>query len=313
MLHEGASNKKWAALVCLVFLQSTSGLVYKLSQTASQYGYSTFSALAMSEAVKFVMSFCLYVAARGDKEKARVASDGFGNVTWRIIAEILLLSAVYSINNQLVFYVLLRADPASVIIFKSSSSFIIASLRSFLMKQALNEDQWRAVVLQICGLIVSQYNPCTASGVLARTTYAIMSISVVISSLTSVWNESQLKRIPLSMHLQNMIMYTGGFAYNMTRYYLESKPEPGSRFLTGYNSATTAVILVNACSGIVITAVYKYADAVVKSFALSVTTVTVMLLSWALFDVALNPVNFSGCIVIAISVYTYNVSSKAVK
>jgi len=311
MLHRGASNKKWAALVCLVLLQSTSGLVFKLSQKSSQYTYSPSSALVVSEAVKLGISLALHVSGSRDSEKA--PSDSAGTLHWAGSLEILLLSAMYSLNNQIAFHLFLKADPASVIIFSSSSSFIVASMRSFLMKQSLSGDQWRAIVLQICGLIVSQYNPCTASGVLAGTTYAVLSASVIISALNSVWNESQLKRIPVSMHVQNMLMYAGGFAYNLAGHYLESGRQPGTGFFAGFTAATAGVILVNACSGIVITAIYKYANAVVKSFALSVTTVTVMLLSWALFGVALNPVNLSGCIVIAVSVYSYNLSTAATK
>ena len=45
-----------------------------------------------------------------------------------------------------------------------------------------------------------------------------------------------------------------------------------------------------------------------KSLALSLVTVVVTLLSWALFGLQLNPVNASGCIVVALSVYTYSVA-----
>jgi len=80
-------------------------------------------------------------------------------------------------------------------------------------------------------------------------------------------------------------------------------------FFNGYNAAAVGVVFVNACTGIVITAVYKYADAVVKSLALSIATVTVMLLSWACFGLALTPINASGCIVIVLAVYSYNIGT----
>ena len=156
---------------------------------------------------------------------------------------------------------------------------------------------------------MTQYNVCAASTALAHTTYAMLFMSVLIAAFTSVWNERQLKRVPLSMHAQNMIMYSGGCVFNVIGHYataLSDAASPG--FFHGYNAATVGVVLVNACTGVAITAVYKFADAVMKSLALSLVTVVVTLLSWALFGLQLNPVNASGCIVVALSVYTYSVA-----
>jgi hypothetical protein len=55
-----ADIKKWATLAAFVGLQVVVGIVYKFSQKASSsYSYSTFSALAMAEGTKIVISSIL--------------------------------------------------------------------------------------------------------------------------------------------------------------------------------------------------------------------------------------------------------------
>jgi len=302
-------DKKWAALAALVLLQTTGSLVYRVSQTASRYTFSTFAALAVAEAAKLAISVVLYLRNPAHNARLGLALEDGKRRHWRDSIEILTLAAAYCANNQLVFHIFLHADMASVVMFKSTSSFLVALLRSALLREWLTGSQWRAIVAQICGLVVTQYNVCAASTNLAYATYAMLLTSVFISAFTSVWNERQLKRVPLSMHVQNMIMYSGGFVFNVIGHYataLSDTTSPG--FFHGYNAATVGVVLVNACTGVAITAVYKYADAVMKSLALSLVTVVVTLLSWALFELQLNPVNVSGCIVVALSVYTYSVA-----
>ena len=303
-------DKKWAALAALVILQTTGSLVYRVSQTSSRYAFSTFAALAVAEAFKLAIIVAFYLRNPvHDSHLGLTLEHCKPRRHWLHSLEILALAAAYCANNQLMFYIFLRADMASVVMFKSTSSFVVALLRSALMREWLTGNQWRAIVAQICGLVVTQYNVCDASTTLAHTTYAMLATSVFISAFTSVWNERQLKRAPLSMHAQNMIMYSGGCVFNVIGHYataLSDATSPG--FFHGYNAATVGVVLVNACTGVAITAVYKFADAVMKSLALSLVTVVVTLLSWALFGLQLNPVNASGCIVVALSVYTYSVA-----
>jgi len=303
-------DKKWAALAALVLLQTTGSLVYKVSQTSSGYAFSTFAALAVAEAVKLTISVALYIRNPvRDAHLVRLANEDDKKRYWQHSLEILALTAAYCANNQLVFHVYLRADMASVVMLKSASSFVVAFLRSALFREWLTGSQWRAIILQICGLVVTQYNACTASAALEHTAYEMLFLSVIISAVTSVWNERQVKRIPLSLHAQNIIMYTGGLAFNVMGHCATKRSHTTSPgFFHGYNAAAIGVILVNACTGIAVTAVYKFADAVMKSLALSVVTVVVTLLSWAFFELQLNPVNASGCIVVAISVYTYSVA-----
>lgn len=320
-------DKKWAAFALLVFVQTAGSLVYKVSQQASQYPYSTFSALAIAELVKLTISVALYITntvrrepsvdlpkddrahagSRLQKVQTHLRND-IKHARYVDAVEITSLAAVYCVGNQIAFHIMLHADLASIVMFKSLTSFVVGLLRYFWLGEPLSESQWRAIALQICGLIVTQYNVCNASTLLSSSAYSVLAASVLISAFTSVWNERQLKQTSIPLLLQNAVLYTAGVVFNMVGHFATASSEPTGMF-HGYSVAVIGVIVTNACTGIAITAVYKYADAVVKSLANSMTTVIVTVLSWMMFNLALNPVNASGCIVVAISVYTFSVSS----
>lgn len=302
--------KKWASLACLVALQVTVGLVYKLSQKkSSSYSYSTFSALAIAESVKFGISAALHhrfrrpSADRIPVTKHDIVPNGASSNYWKILA----LALMYCINNQLTFSIFLTADPASINIFKSGSTIITAAISCMLLGRYVTWPQWAAILLQVTGLFVTQYDACKSQMVLPVATYTLLSVSVSITALSGVWNEHQLKTLPLSLHQQNMVLYAGGFVFNAAGHVLKSRLStnvPG--FFSGYDGASIAVVAVNACFGVVVTAVYKYADSIMKCLANAVTTVLLLGLSWLMFDLQLHATILAGCVTVVVAVGLYS-------
>jgi hypothetical protein len=62
---------------------------------------------------------------------------------------------------------------------------------------------------------------------------------------------------------------------------------------------------VNACFGVVVIAVYKYADAILKTLASACTTVVLLLLSFQFFGLQPSLVRCCGCGVVLIAVAQY--------
>lgn len=80
-------------------------------------------------------------------------------------------------------------------------------------------------------------------------------------------------------------------------------------FFVGYDKTSIAVVAVNACFGIVVTAVYKYADAGMKCMANAVTTVMLLTVSWALFGLQVPATTLAGCIVVIVAVALYSTTT----
>ena len=80
----------------------------------------------------------------------------------------------------------------------------------------------------------------------------------------------------------------------------------GERFIFGYGSLSVWVlILLNASNGLAINAVFKYGDAVLKTFSQPLCSAILVLLSWALFGMQLDRVKLAGVIIVITSTFMY--------
>ena len=75
---------------------------------------------------------------------------------------------MYFTNNQLTFLLFLRADPASINLLKAGSSATTALVWCISMGKVVSQQQWLAIAMQVCGLIVVQYDACMGRRYLKR-------------------------------------------------------------------------------------------------------------------------------------------------
>lgn len=300
--------KKWLAFASLVVVQVCGNVFYKSSSQASKYNYSTYAAMTIAESAKLAISAGMHLVTRDSvirsskSHPAAVTNDLSISTVLRILA----LATMYFINNQATFLVLLRVDPATFDLLRSSSSFVTAILWCTLLGRSVDALQWASLTQLILGLMVTQFDACSHTTRTPHSTLIIIMGTVAVSSLTSVWNEQQLKCMPVSMHLQNVVLYSGGAILNLAGHLYMAWTQPDTPgFFAGHNAASIGVVAFNIAVGFACVAVYKYADSVMKALAASLTTVLTIMLSWAFYGLVLNPINASGCVIVVVSVLMY--------
>lgn len=311
-LHQKQSHfvdrRAFVSLIALVALQIVAGTLYKVSQKDQRYAYSTYASFTVAELGKLAISFTLYTK---ELPKQQSLVQGLRTTCTSLkkpglVFKIATLAALYYANNQLMFLLFLRADPASINLLKAGSSAITALIWCIFMGRVVSHQQWIAIMLQACGLIVVQYDACKGQTVLAASAYGWILLSVLITAVTGVWNEQQLKTIPLTLHEQNIVMYAIGVLLNAAGHHVKVLVDPRfPRFFEGYTFLSLCVIAVNACFGIVLTAVYKYSNAIVKTLASAVTTVVLTVISSIFFGLAVTIVSGAGCVSVILSVILY--------
>ncbi len=126
------------------------------------------------------------------------------SVSMSVIIQIFALAMLYCINNNLTFFIFLGADPASIALIKSTTTFITAILLFFILNRPINRIQWIAIILQVLGLAIEQYDPCKEKAILSIGIYFVLFISTFISAICSVWNEHLIKTLNISLHLQSI-------------------------------------------------------------------------------------------------------------
>ena len=295
-------------------------IVYKLSQVGGKYAYSPLSAITVAEFFKLCMSAIFFTYHVYNQYETITNNNGSFFKYW--IHEIITqtnykaffsiggLGFCYFINNQLTFILFLYIDTASVTLFKSFSSLQTAILLWLFFSRAINKLQWVSICLQVIGLIIVQYDPCKHTTILTGNDYLLLILSTSITSLSSVWNEYAVKQFTIELHLQNMILYLFGVVLNSFGFFLLPFVFPDFEwssisFFQGYNTSVFGVILCNSVIGIVITAVYKYADAVIKTFSTACATAALLFINLFFFHTETNINAFLGSAVVFIAAYIY--------
>ncbi|PNS13753.1 UDP-galactose transporter [Sphaceloma murrayae] len=216
------------------------------------------------------------------------------------------LALMYAFINNTTFILFQLADPGTIALVKSGITLITALILSCTSGMVITRLQWVAITFQICGVSVTQYNP--QHGLLYEpSTYLLLGLQVTVSASAGIFNQMLLQGEVGSSHVVNMALYAFGTLANLIIHVgsrLLSQSEPS--FFEGYDSFGAIMVLVsNILIGLAITAVYKYADALVKCFATSVSTGILLYLAPIFFHVPLSFLVIPGSITVFVATWLY--------
>jgi len=293
-----------ASFCTLVGVQSTAILLYKLCQVEGSYTFSPASNVALTEICKLALALSLHYGAQRHSTKGF-----FDGVSPKIVAHYFGLSLLYTVNNQLSFYVLLYADPGALALGKSVSPYLCALLLQ-LAGQLINRLQWVCVVIQCCAIAIIQYDICRNRGMLSNEAYMLIGGATTLTAVTSVWNQLVIKGFEVPVNLQNAIMYTFGSVIACIFYLQETKVaaqkhQPAIGFFEGYNMLAAMLVIFQAFHGLAVAFVYKYADAIVKNFAASSVVALLFIVSAYFFKAETNIHSWLSIVIVLTATYCY--------
>ncbi|KID96988.1 UDP-galactose transporter, partial [Metarhizium majus ARSEF 297] len=201
-----------------------------------------------------------------------------------------LLSLFYVLINNLVFVSYQVADPATISLTKSGVTCVTALVLMFTLNTKITGIQWLAIVLQVCGLLVTQYDP-TAGGVYSVEVYLLLIFQVFLSAVSGVVNQGLLQASNASLHASNIILYGSGAWSNLLCHVLmrsTKSDEPG--FFEG--------ILLLASLAPLNPNDEADANAIVKCLATAIATAILIFLSPIFFGTTFNLLIVPGSIVV---------------
>ncbi|CAJ2502194.1 Uu.00g095880.m01.CDS01 [Anthostomella pinea] len=337
MWEFGHQSAGFVAALALIAIQVGIGVLMKVAQNGGKYSFSGPGSIAISEFLKLAIALSLYSVQLRRRRRSQLGSSAYVSVpssdsvtsdddkspederrfagTLRSLAQEIPFDARCGFWNLALFYALINntifiayevADPGTISLVRSTVTGLTAALSVVCLKKKISEVQWLAVAFQLCGLAVTQYS--TNSGaVYSLPVYALLFFQVVLSAASGIFNESLVKDKAASLHAQNAVLYFAGFLVNLTIHFatrLFSPEEPN--LVTGYGDIRSILVIAsNVLIGLAITAVYKYADVVIKCLATGITTALLVYFSSLLFGLPLTPVAIVGTIIIFLSSWTY--------
>jgi len=296
---EKRMSSKLMAFLALILVQGAHVLFFRLSQIGGKYEYNTASAIAVTEAIKFSISGVLYMR-----------SDDRNSPPLSLTLTYTVLALAYAINNQLAMYLLTSMGTGMLSLGKSMAPMLTA-----LVMWSLFEDE-RFIPLQgICFLILTMGLICLfapdqeGSGVSSSLALAWLLLSVFVSAISSVINCRVLQKGVCSMNQQNMLLYSQGFVFNLALYMSGINATGAGMsqgFFHGYDNIWVIFVLISqSLMGLVISAVYKYGDAIVKCLAAAVQSAVLLVLDAVLFGYSFNLQSIMGAGVVVVTTVAY--------
>jgi UDP-galactose transporter len=281
-----AARQGWFVVAATLLMTSQPFITTLSKNDEGGYDYLAVSTTLVTECAKLCISATFYAllpaSARSHRQLRR--------------NDALLFAApafVYFINNNLIFVILTYVNSTTYQILSSLKTVFTGILFRLILKRVLSDVQIVAILLLAAGAAVSQFpiclQVCDEAGELedsigAQTAIigaAVALVACVLSAFGGVYSELLLKKDGAlhSIHLQNLLLYGWGVIFNSLALLVKDRERIASGgLLQGYSPIVLLLIANNACVGLAISAVLKFANNLVRVFAHTASMLLTMVL-----------------------------------
>ncbi|XP_077980893.1 UDP-N-acetylglucosamine transporter-like [Glandiceps talaboti] len=291
-----ASNRlKYISLGILILQTTSAVLVMRYSRTSKEDGprYLSSTAVVMTEIMKVIVCVVLVYFQQGHGIR------GFFHILQSEIVDkpqetlkYAVPSGLYTIQNNLLFIALSNLDAATYQVTYQLKILTTAMFSVLMLGKKLNSLKWISLVMLMVGIALVQMptKPKPEEEELSTASQLVGLMAVLCACFSSgfagVYFEKLLKGSKQSIWLRNIQLGVFGTIFGVIgAYWYDRDAIQNDGFLQGYNNMTWAVISLQAFGGLVIAAVIKYADNILKGFATSLSIILSATISyWWLND-----------------------------
>ena len=222
------------------------------------------------------------------------------------------------INNQAMIIVF---DDHLHFIFQVSYQLKIITTALFsvaMLRRSLSSAQWMSLLLLFAGVATVQVQPTDPTKRASEKVnndqspmigLAAVIISCVSSGFAGVYFEKILKSSQQqnSVWLRNIQLGLFGVTLGLITMAVKDGEQVLEKgFFHGYTHYVWGVIVLQACGGLIVAVVVKYADNILKGFATSVSIIISTTVSVYLFDFTINLQFAIGAGIVILAVYLYS-------
>lgn len=233
--------------------------------------------------------------------------------------KVLVPASLYALQNNLAFYALTNLDPASYQVAYQLKILTTAMFSVMIVHKKIRQRQWFALFLLFIGVSLVQLpqntqNGDSSPGSPAEEKNRLLGLLSVIaccmsSGFSGVYFERLIKFNPnQSLWIRNFQLAFFCLAIStFAMLYQDYSSIKTGGLLQGYTTLTWVVVFLQAFGGLIVAAVVKHADNVLKGFATSISIILSTLLSYCLFDNFNPSTNFyCGATIVIISTIMYS-------
>ncbi|XP_077065520.1 solute carrier family 35 member A3b isoform X1 [Siphateles boraxobius] len=318
-----SSRLKYVSLGVLVLQTTSLVLTMRYSRTlhSEDPRYLASSAVVCAEVLKIVA--CLLLVFRDQSFSVRALN---GVLKEEIINKPLLTlklavpSGIYTLQNNLLYVALSNLDAATYQVTYQLKILTTALFSVSMLGKRLGIYQWLSLVILMAGIALVQQWPTEVTSIapqkdLTASSQLMGLLAVLVACFSSgfagVYFEKILKESKQSVWVRNIQLGLFGLIFGLVGVFVydgERVRENG--LFQGYNNVTWAVVALQALGGLVIAAVIKFADNILKGFATSISIILSTLISYFfLEDFDPTSVFFLGAMLVIAATFLYGYES----
>lgn len=234
--------------------------------------------------------------------------------------KVLIPASLYALQNNLAFYALTNLDPASYQVAYQLKILTTAMFSVLIVNKKIRRKQWAALFLLFVGVSLVQLPQNSDTEKAQNDIHGneeknrFMGLLAVIaccmsSGFSGVYFERLIKFNPnQSLWIRNFQLAIFCLLISVgAMFYQDYTSIKALGIFQGYSFLTWMVVFLQAFGGLLVAAVVKHADNVLKGFATSISIILSTLLSFCLFD-NFNPTTnfYCGATIVIISTIMYS-------
>ncbi|XP_034079536.1 LOW QUALITY PROTEIN: solute carrier family 35 member A3a [Gymnodraco acuticeps] len=328
-----STRLKYLSLGVLVFQTTSLVLTMRYSRTLQADGprYLASSAVVVAEVMKIFT--CVLLVFKEHNYSLRALNSILRQEIAHKPIETLKLaipSGIYTLQNNLLYVALSNLDAATYQVTYQLKILTTALFSvSMLGARRLGVYQWLSLLILMAGVafvcrsmlllclqwpsesVVDPEKKALSAGSQFVGVAAVL-VACCSSGFAGVYFEKILKESKQSVWVRNIQLGMFGLVFGlfgMMAYDGERVRESG--MFQGYNTVTWAVVVLQALGGLVIAAVIKYADNILKGFATSLSIILSTLISYFwLQDFEPTGVFFVGAMLVITATFLYGYEGK---
>lgn len=221
----------------------------------------------------------------------------------------------YTVQNNLWFYANDHLDPVTVAVTSQLKVLTTAVFSVVMLGRRLSYMHWFALLVLICGLIVMQYKGGGGNSGDGNFYYGLLAMVVACSSsgFAGVYLELLFKQLDTDIWMANMQLQLFCLPVAGLGLFSDLQHMEGRGPLYGWDSITGIVVLLSAMGGFLVSFTMKYANNILKTFAVSMSLVANCLLSSFVLSLALAPHTLGGVSLVIASSWLYSIGGRFLK
>ncbi|XP_019357222.1 PREDICTED: UDP-N-acetylglucosamine transporter isoform X1 [Gavialis gangeticus] len=317
-----STNLKYVSLGILVFQTTSLVLTMRYSRTLKEEGprYLSSTAVVIAELLKIMA--CILLVYKDSKcnfrTLNRVLHDEILNKPMETL-KLAIPSGIYTLQNNLLYVALSNLDAATYQVTYQLKILTTALFSVSMLSKKLGVYQWLSLVILMTGVALVQWpsdsQTLTAKELSAGSQFVgLMAVLIACfsSGFAGVYFEKILKETKQSVWIRNIQLGFFGSIFGLMGVYIyDGELISKNGFFQGYNKLTWTVVVLQALGGLVIAAVIKYADNILKGFATSLSIILSTLISYFwLQDFVPTSVFFFGAILVIAATFLYGYDPK---